>query len=281
MSRFDLQANEEVSIEFDGHVRRFRAVPHPNAPGQAHAMEGGKAIVYHLRDTSGTSEYALKVMKRIHRHPDLVQICDRLDQLKAIPGFSVCERFCLSPNRSRSTLASFGDLLYAIFMPWIVGNSWFDLLFARQNGRYQLTKKDSLQLALNFSTIIVHLEKSGRAHCDISAGNLLVDRQTYRMELIDTEDIYFPNTPPPTYVRAAPPVINIAPVTMASGTTKPIASPEPLFFQKCSDFTTNRCEPKSMARTTSTQPSFRNQIVVAIECSPRLSKHTARDLQTC
>lgn len=96
MPVFEPAANEQFHIRIHSRERHFQALEHPRAPGFAHAMEGGKAFVYRIKELNPSGgEYALKVMKAKHRDPSLEEICNKLDGLKSAPGLGVCERSCL------------------------------------------------------------------------------------------------------------------------------------------------------------------------------------------
>jgi hypothetical protein len=198
MARFEPQVNENVRLDVDGASRWFAPVEHPNAASMVHAMEGGKALVYRLRDLQDGSEYALKVMKPRHRDSGLTDICAFLDRLKTRPGLAVCERLCLTPARAAKTLGEYPSLEYAILMPWISGNSWFDVLQRRD----ALGKDECLQLATHLADVLASLEAAGLSHCDLSSGNLLFDPATLTVELIDVEDLYSQEAPRPKALPA-------------------------------------------------------------------------------
>lgn len=193
MPLFEPKANEQFPLRIESQDRYFQALEHPRAPGFAHAMEGGKAFVYRLKElNSSDGEYALKVMKAKHRDPSLEDICNKLDALKTVPGLGVCERCCLSPSNAPDAIRQFKDLSYAILMPWVQGFSWFDVLYLGKKGQHTLTIEQSVTLALNLADILARLEERGIAHCDLSAGNIILDAQTLTVELLDVEDVFAP-----------------------------------------------------------------------------------------
>lgn len=200
MPAFEPGANEEFAIRIGSQDRRFQALEHPSAPGFAHAMEGGKAFVYRIRELGAGTEYALKVMKTRHRDPALEGVCDKLDALKTAPGMGVCERCCLSPATAPDAIRQYKNLAYAILMPWVDGFSWFDVLYLGKRGRHTLSKEQSVTLALNFAGVLARLEAMGVAHCDLSAGNIVIDTLALTVELIDVEDLFAPNFQTPTAI---------------------------------------------------------------------------------
>src|SRR3954469_8726765 len=132
MPRFDPEPRDHVAFRVGQRDFSFEVVEHPNAPDQVHAMEGGKATVFHLREQRAPhSEYALKVMKKQYMDPMLVDVCNSLDFLKQRAGLRVCERTCLSPQTARDVIQQFPTLQYSILMPWIRKLSWFDVLQKR------------------------------------------------------------------------------------------------------------------------------------------------------
>src|SRR3954471_3078841 len=206
MPRFDPEPRDHVAFRVGQRDFSFEVVEHPNAPDQVHAMEGGKATVFHLREQRAPhSEYALKVMKKQYMDPMLVAVCASLDFLKQRAGLRVCERTCLSPQTARDVIQQFPTLQYSILMPWIRKLSWFDVLQKARDGATAFTPGTSLRLALNLLDVLGRLEQDGLAHCDLSAANLMLDSASYQIDLIDVEDIYMPSLQPPNAVPAGTP----------------------------------------------------------------------------
>jgi hypothetical protein len=185
MATFDVTANEPFSFELQGNVVDFRACEHPNAPGRAHAAEGGKALVFRIEDVAKRSDRALKVMKAQHRVKALVQICHRLQTMSSIRGLEACERICLTEENAPKVIKKFPNLRFSILMPWIKGTTWFDRVTARN----ALSSGDAFWLAHGLASVLADLEARGAAHCDISGGNVIVDGQVQAVTLIDVEDM--------------------------------------------------------------------------------------------
>jgi len=205
MPRFDPGPDEQVLLEFTDHERRLRVVPHPKVSSMAHAMEGGKAVVYRLRDEQDGCEYALKVFKTRYREPELVRICQQLDPLKTRPGLAVCERVCLSPAAAGASLQRFPELKYAVLMPWVAGRSWFDSLQTAAAPVLDLDRVAARRLATHLALVLSGLERQGIAHCDLSAANLLVDKVDLKVDLIDVEDLFAPGLSRPRALPAGTP----------------------------------------------------------------------------
>ncbi|HSU17516.1 hypothetical protein [Longimicrobium sp.] len=204
MSRFAPAAGDELVLDVDGGAHRFRAMPHPQGFGYVHAAEGAKAVVYRVRETAGGGYYALKVMKPRFREASLQARCAALDALKRVPGMRVCERRCLAPGTAPRALARHADLEYAVLMPWIAGQTWFEVLTAAP-GPPPPDPAGSLRLALGLASALAALEARGVGHCDLSAANVIVDTRTGAVELVDVEDVYAPGLSAPGAVPLGTP----------------------------------------------------------------------------
>lgn len=198
MPDFRPTANEKFSLEFSSKKVDLLVMEHPNAPQMAHSMEGAKALVYRVQDMTQGNYYAFKIMKNKYREPSLIQICDQLDKLKSISGLAVCDRRCLSRQQAFTVIQNYPNLEYSILMPWVEGYSWFDVISSQ--GSIHLDQNSSLRLALNFAALLSDLESKTIAHCDLSAGNIIVDFKTLSIELIDVEDIYVPGFQTPAAI---------------------------------------------------------------------------------
>jgi serine/threonine protein kinase len=149
------------------------------------AQEGRKAVVYQL-GTNG-SLYALKVFKPLFRQASLVGICQTLSQLD-IPGLEVCNRECLTLGSADRLLQQYPDLEYAVLMPWVRGSTWFDIVY----NRTAISENASKKLAKCTADVLAGLEGRGYAHCDVAAGNVIVDTATGKVSFIDVEDMFGP-----------------------------------------------------------------------------------------
>jgi tRNA A-37 threonylcarbamoyl transferase component Bud32 len=186
VQRFDPRPDEPVAL---GGAGRFRAVAHPAAPAYVHAAEGARAVVYRLHDLDGGGAYALKVLKPRYRERTLVQRCAAVDGLKGIPGMDVCERFCLTAQTAPATLDLHPDLEFAILMPWVEGDTWYDVLRAGPRGPRLRDRAAALRTAGYLAAVLAALEERGVAHCDLSAGNLIVGPGG-EVWLVDVEDVF-------------------------------------------------------------------------------------------
>jgi tRNA A-37 threonylcarbamoyl transferase component Bud32 len=198
MVAFDVTAGEQFCLEIEARTIDFIAREHPNAPGMAHAVEGGKATVFRVTDTATRKDYALKVMRMQHRDPELVAVCERQRALRAARGLAACDRICLTQTTAAGSLQRYHDLEYAILMQWMTGRTWFDAVKSRAG----LARDQSLRLALRLASVLQQLERHQLAHCDISGGNVIFDAATLDVELIDVEDMYGPGFARPRAVPA-------------------------------------------------------------------------------
>lgn len=201
MRRFDPGPDEPVAL--DG-VGRFRAVAHPSAPTYVHAAEGARAVVYRLRDVDGGGGYALKVLKPRYRERSLVERCAAVDGLKAIPGMAVCERRCLTARTTPEAVARHPELEFAILMPWVEGDTWYDVLRAGPAGPRLRDPAAALRTAGHLAALLAALEERGVAHCDLSAGNVIVGPGG-EVWLVDVEDVFGPGMTRPPAVPAGTP----------------------------------------------------------------------------
>lgn len=170
-------------IEVEG--RRYHFAAHPGAPRMAFALEASRATVYQMRAADGSC-HALKVFKPRFRSPALVEGTRHLSLLRSLPGLRAAERWIVTrPPRE------YPDLQYAVFIPWIHGSTWADLLMTGRQGA-TLGLDDAVQLADRFLSIIETLQARGIAHADLSPANVVLDLRALDVQLVDLEDIYTP-----------------------------------------------------------------------------------------
>ena len=180
---------------------RYTIAEHPAAPGLPYGQEGRAGTVYQLRSSKGVK--ALKVFKPRFSTPSLVLQADTVAPFCMLPGLQVCQLSVLSPSRDGSLLRHYPDLTYAMLMPWIEGQTWFDVI----NSRKRFTPQELLALAHIFANILVSLEKHSLAHCDLSSSNLILSMKENdnSIELVDIDGMYGPNFPKPENVLSGSP----------------------------------------------------------------------------
>ena len=110
-------------------------------------------------------------------------------------ALQVCKRDVLTPERNGALIGKHPDLLYAVLMPWVQGQTWFDVI----SDQRQLTAEESLKLARALAGTGSAMEQRGLADCDMSAPNVMipffseVERllgEQLQVELVDVEQMY-------------------------------------------------------------------------------------------
>ena len=172
----------------------YSFTPHPVVPSITWGQEGRHAIVFQIR--SEQARYALKVFRPVFRHEGLIDAAETLNYYQELPGMRVCKQRVLTRATHGELIDRFEDLDYAMLMPWIEGQTWFDFLQKKEN----VTLDQSRQMAENIAWVLYALELNRLAHCDLSSGNVIIAPQLKQVDLIDVEDLYSPWIEPPPYV---------------------------------------------------------------------------------
>ena len=186
MPRFDPQPGQQIKI---GTVI-YTFTPHPVVPSMVFGQEGRKAVVYQVKNNG--SLYALKVFKPKYQDPSLVETCRHLGTI-TVPGMEVCLRSCITRAIMTDLLNQYPEMEYAIFMPWIQGSTWFDVIVSGT----ALSLDACKMIARNTAQVLLELEKRSLSHCDVAGGNVVVDTMTGKVSFIDVEDMYGPDLPEP------------------------------------------------------------------------------------
>lgn len=172
---------------------------HPAAPGLAYAQAGRQGVVYQLLPEDGdlSRAAALKVFLPKYRIPSYVHLAQMMAGFSDINGLRVCQREVLTPERNGALIAKHPDLLYAVIMPWIEGNTWLDVLA----GGEDFSRRDSLAAAKALSSAGSAMEQRGIAHSDLSAPNVMFVKESgySQIELVDVEQMYSPRLDPPDF----------------------------------------------------------------------------------
>ncbi|HEY2495283.1 MAG TPA: hypothetical protein VGI33_20550 [Paenibacillus sp.] len=181
---------------------------HPVAPGIAYAQAGRQGIVYQLMPVDGAihEAKALKVFFPKFRIPAMVYQTDSMESFSTNPGLRVCHRDVLTPEKNGELIAAHPDLLYAVFMPWIYGSTWFDIITEQR----VLQRKESLTLSKALAAIGSGMEQRGLSHCDLSAPNVMLPYFSdvelpdggSPVELVDVEQMYSPKLDRPDVLLA-------------------------------------------------------------------------------
>jgi serine/threonine protein kinase len=193
----------------------YTFAPHPVVPTLVWGQEGRHAIVYRIEPVGyqrgatralGTNggyngAYALKIFRPAFRHPGLLESAEALAWAHELPGMRVCDQRVITRESYPELVARYEDFNYAMLMPWIDGQTWFDYLSKRE----RTTLDQSRALAESLAWVLYALELNHLAHCDLSSGNVIIDPAQDSIHLVDVEDLYSPWLTPPPMVPAGSP----------------------------------------------------------------------------
>lgn len=197
MNSFFPQPNEKIQIS--GCQYWFVEFSQASNLNMAYSAEGRKAIVYQLSNNN-KEKYALKVFKPLYRISDPDAKSSALLSLKTYPSLKVCEYTCITKKNNQQLINQWPELEYAVLMPWIDGETWFDIL----NKKEILTPEACIKLALLFLKALVTYETNSLAHCDISSANIILqfDRNKFPtgVQFIDLDDFYCPGFKEPSTI---------------------------------------------------------------------------------
>jgi hypothetical protein len=172
----------------------YQFVAHPTAINMPYGQSGRQAIVFQLRD-SANKFFGLKIFHDRFRVAELSILTEQQRQFCRLSGLRVCERKILTPQHHGELISAHPELKYAILMPWIQGETWFDIISDKVVHDPSISKRRALNLAM----ILTELEERAIAHCDISGANVLVmpEHTTPLVQLVDVEQMYAPTIQPP------------------------------------------------------------------------------------
>lgn len=182
---FTPQVNHSLTID----RVNYRFTEHPAAPGLPYGQRGKRAEVYQLVAPDG-SLHAFKVFVAAFRTPRIAENTLGLRRFAHLPGLEACIRTVLTPQSHTALIDRHHDLAYAVLMPWVRGETWFDIVGARQ----QMTAEHSRMIAGALAHVLASMEVNGVAHCDLSGPNTLVrlDEAPISVALVDVEDMHGP-----------------------------------------------------------------------------------------
>jgi hypothetical protein len=190
MSRFSPMLGESVRLFGD----TFTFQEHPQAPGMTFASQGGRAMVYQVKSTSG-DKFGLKVFSATYRNELVLESCRHLKELERYPGLLAAQRRIVPVEDP--IVFRVPDLKYAVLMPWVPGKTWFDWVATAESKGSQFELDSAERVAKRFLSVLATLERDSIAHTDISGGNVVVNAATGEAELLDLEEIYMPGKPEP------------------------------------------------------------------------------------
>lgn len=174
---------------------QYKFLEHPNAVSMVYGQAGKRGTVYKIQDQSG-KPFAFKVFTQKYRSEDIEVSARVLAPYKNQPGLEVCSREVLTKHNHAELIKQYPDLEFAVLMPWVQGETWFDVL----KGHPNFSKEDSRFFAAAFAKMLAGIEQRGLAHCDLSGPNLLLDFQQRRVALVDIEEMYGPGFSRPSIV---------------------------------------------------------------------------------
>ena len=193
----------------------YRIAEHPSAPGMPYGQTGRRATVYQLR--AGDTVRALKVFTPAFRTPRTVESAQRLASFAALPGLQAASRTVLTSHGHAPLLSQHPDLEYAVLMPWILGETWQEVVLSRR----PLSVETCYALARDLARVLATMEQHRIAHCDLAGPNLILTTSPVHVALVDLEEIYAPGLPQPDKLPGGSP--GYAHRTAPSGLWSPVA----------------------------------------------------------
>lgn len=200
MSSFSPQPGMSLRIA----ATHYQYMPHPIFAHHVFVIEGNEAFVYQLRDPARNTLHALKVFKPSYRGQYVAQRAIDLLAHKNVPGLYLCNRVCLSRETAPELIATYPDLEYAVFMPWMQARTWAGLMQDKSaSAAYQ--PANARVLALQTVRVLQYLEAHHLAHTDIAGSNIFLSPDLTQVQLLDLEGIYYQGAfPPPVLSRGSP-----------------------------------------------------------------------------
>lgn len=190
MSRAHIRVEVNQSIVIGGIT--YRVAEHPALAGIPYVQRGGRGFVIQIV-APNADRMALKYFKLKYRVPDLVKVAEALRQFADLKGLRAAQRTVFTQRTHADLIAQYPALDYGMLMPWLPGVTWYDVI----NRRMALSAAEGVRLARNMAEIMASLEARKVAHCDIAGANVLVERKSGQVELVDIEEMYAPNMPVP------------------------------------------------------------------------------------
>lgn len=177
----------------------FEFLPHPSFLGEkdgVFCLEGGTAFIYKVLDVDTGNPYALKVFKRGFRTKQIAAISAALARYENLSALRAEQRLCITRARYSELIHVYPEMEFAILMPWINTPSWAGLLLNPQLSSVY-TSEQARTLALVTASALSALETQGFAHADIAGSNLVPAPDKQQVQLLDLENMYLPELPPP------------------------------------------------------------------------------------
>ncbi|HRE49383.1 MAG TPA: hypothetical protein PLD47_16785 [Aggregatilineales bacterium] len=171
----------------------YRVASHPALPGLPYVQRGARGFVIQLRRSGDNERTALKYFKLKYRVPNLVAITEALRRYADLPGLRAARRTIFTRTGYPGLLDTYPALEYGVLMPWLPGVTWYDIVSRKE----ALSKDAALRLGRGVAYVLSSLEGHGLAHGDIAGANVIVDKQSGGIELVDIEELYGADLPRP------------------------------------------------------------------------------------
>ncbi|MBX3086264.1 MAG: hypothetical protein KF716_31800 [Anaerolineae bacterium] len=192
-AQIKVEANERITIE----GKSYRVTEHPALPGIPYLQRGARGFVIQLA-APDNERMALKYFKLKYRVPELVTVATMLHKYADLPGMKAARRTVFTNATHAPLIAQYPALEYGMLMPWLPGMTWYDLITSKA----PISSNESIRLAQSLSGVLAAMEAQGLAHTDIAGANVMVDRRNSDVQLVDIEEIYGPDQPPPVEAPA-------------------------------------------------------------------------------
>jgi hypothetical protein len=195
MSRAQIKVEANDRLTIDG--KAYRVTEHPALPGIPYLQRGARGFVIQLAASDG-ERMALKYFKLKYRVPDLVTVATALRKYADLPGMKAARRTVFTHASHAALMAQYPALEYGMLMPWLPGLTWYDVI----NSKAPISRSEGVRLAQSAAEVLGTLEAQHLAHTDIAGANVMVDRRSAAIQLVDIEEIYGPEQPRPVEAPA-------------------------------------------------------------------------------
>jgi len=174
--------------------------PIPTLPEIPLSSKRGQAEAFYLIQSSSQSKWILKKFYPA-RIPDAGYLTTIRNLVPRIPGTEAATtRFILASSSlqglsggdstAQSSLAGWLDS--TVLMPEVIGVSWEVVADDMRDGLISPTATDRLEFAQALCQLIAGLEDADCSHRDLSSGNVFLNLNTKKIDLIDWDSMFHP-----------------------------------------------------------------------------------------
>jgi len=190
----DVKPGDRFELASHNSVRLLSVQPDPIDPSEPYFEYGGTGAVLQLQDLRSGNFHALKIFDPRFQDDGQVQYAENLTKLQLHNFILVADRTVITPQNHHKLIEKFNALKHSLFMPWIPGYTWQEVLIDNKNRKTKpkFSPNQCFEFAANLCVLLKLLEDKKCAHCDICSNNIIVDPTTNKVELIDIEDMYGP-----------------------------------------------------------------------------------------